>query len=177
MYKRPWKVFFIDLHKFVININYFAHSFTWVMSTRTCSQQMIPLEYRWAVTELNYCNLKKIACESSRHFVTSPLDFPRKAYEVWRKGAQKFHCDDTSLPKSGHGYYFLLVEDLCSDVSSSSNFCACSSDLIWRWIQWWRREMSAVFTGYFKDSNLCFLSISYAYTRYMEILLYCDLTI
>ena len=107
-------------------------------------------------------------------FVTSPLDCPRKAYEVWRKGAQKFHCDDTSPPKSGHGYYFLLVEDLCSDVSSSWNFCALSSDLMWRWIQRWRREMSAVFTGYLKDSNLCFLSISYAYTRCMEILLHWD---
>ena len=38
--------------------------------------------------------------------------------------------------------------DLVSDASSVWNFCAHFSDVISRGNQWWRREMSAVFSGY-----------------------------
>jgi len=38
--------------------------------------------------------------------------------------------------------------DLGSDTSSVWNFCVRFSDVISRGKQWWRREMSAVFSGY-----------------------------
>ena len=37
--------------------------------------------------------------------------------------------------------------DLNSDASSVWNFCARFSDVIWRGIQWYRRQISAVFSG------------------------------
>ena len=40
--------------------------------------------------------------------------------------------------------------DLGSDTSSVWNLCARFSDVIWRGNQRWRRQMSAVFSGYFK---------------------------
>ena len=40
--------------------------------------------------------------------------------------------------------------DLGSDVSSVWNISAHFSDVIWRGNQWWRRQMSAVFSGYAK---------------------------
>ena len=39
--------------------------------------------------------------------------------------------------------------DLGSDASSVWNFCARFSDVISLGNQWWRREMSALFSGYF----------------------------
>ena len=38
--------------------------------------------------------------------------------------------------------------DLDSDASSVWNFCARFSDVTSRGTRWWRREMSAVFSGY-----------------------------
>ena len=38
--------------------------------------------------------------------------------------------------------------DLGSDASSVWNFCARFSDVISRGNQWWRRKVSAVFSGY-----------------------------
>ena len=40
-----------------------------------------------------------------------------------------------------------------SDASSVWNFCARFSDVIWRGNQWWRRQMSAVFSGQVLFSN------------------------
>ena len=40
--------------------------------------------------------------------------------------------------------------DLGSDASSVWNISAHFSDVIWRGNQWWRRQMSAVFSGYAK---------------------------
>ena len=37
--------------------------------------------------------------------------------------------------------------ELSNVTSSVWNFCACFSDVIWRGNQWWRLEMSAVFSG------------------------------
>ena len=43
--------------------------------------------------------------------------------------------------------------DLGSYASSEWNFCARFSDVIWQGNQWWRRQMSAVFSGYSQSSE------------------------
>ena len=63
------------------------------------------------------------------------------------KWTQKFHTDDTSLP-CGTWTNQKHYPDLDSDASSVWNFCACFSDVIWRGNHWWRRQMSAVFSGW-----------------------------
>ena len=50
--------------------------------------------------------------------------------------------------------------DLGSDASSVWNFCARFSDVISRGNQWWRRQMSAVFSVYFAICHREFISVS-----------------
>ena len=84
--------------------------------------------------------------------------FPREMTSD--KRAQKFHTNDASLPRSGK-FFWLVVprrkfastnqkhySDRGSDTSSVWNFCTLSSDVISRGNQWWRREMSAVFSDF-----------------------------
>ena len=58
------------------------------------------------------------------------------------KRGQKFHTDDASLPRSGMGSASGLIEVPLVEIY------ARFSDSISRGDQWWRREMSAVFSGY-----------------------------
>ena len=71
------------------------------------------------------------------------------------KWAQKFRTDDVLLPR--YEWWFSSEEAdfqpirrttqiLNSDTSSVSNFYARFSDVISWGNQWWRREMSAVFS-------------------------------
>ena len=74
--------------------------------------------------------------------------------------AQKFHTDDVSLPRSSRCFWLVMQRgksastnqkhhlDQGSDRSSVWNFCTRFSDVISRGNQWWRREMSAVFSAY-----------------------------
>ena len=50
--------------------------------------------------------------------------------------------------------------DLVNDTSSLWNFCARFSDVISRGNQWWRRQMSAVFSVYFAICHKEFISVS-----------------
>ena len=79
------------------------------------------------------------------------LVFPRKWHLMW--------CHYPDLGPA----CFWLVENLLhpirsnqkcypnlgSDTSSVWSFCARFSDVIWRGNQWWLRQMSAVFSGYY----------------------------
>ena len=99
---------------------------------------------------LSYSLLEKTADISRSHRL-----FLRKMTSEVR--VQEFHTDDVLLPWSG--YCFLLVEnllqpirsthnpDLGSDASSIWNFCSRFSEVISPGNRWWRREMSAVFSG------------------------------
>ena len=90
-----------------------------------------------------------VAWVNRRHLATPPTVSPKKL-------AQKFHTDDTSLPRSGWCFWsgvpcgkFASTKqkhypDLGSDVSSVWNFCARFSDFISRG----RPEMLSVFSGY-----------------------------
>ena len=67
--------------------------------------------------------------------------------------------------------YFWLAEndstnekrypDLGTDTSSVWNFCTRFSNVISRGNQWWRREMSAVFSGYGKKRTVNSLNITW----------------
>jgi len=97
----------------------------------------------------------------SRRHPTPPHRFPR---EIMSKEQEyKFHTDDLSLyPDFCSASEWLRQISLAaqkaikqkyfpeqgSDTSSVWNFCACSSDVIWRGNQWRRLETSAVFSGY-----------------------------
>ena len=86
--------------------------------------------------------------------------------------AQKFHTDDASLLRSGLCFWLDEANfprgttnqnhysDLGSDASSVWNFCARFSDVISRGNQWWRRQMSAVFSVYFAICHREFISVS-----------------
>ena len=45
------------------------------------------------------------------------------------------------------------TQDLASNTSSEWNFCTRSSDVTWRGNKWWRRKMSAVFSGYIQAQS------------------------
>ena len=69
------------------------------------------------------------------------------------------HCPDLvvrligwKFASTNQKYY----PDLSSDASSVWNFCVRFSDVISRGNQWWRREMSAVYSG---QKQSCFYSI------------------
>ena len=86
------------------------------------------------------------------------------------KRAQKYHTDGAYYPDLGSasdwscrvGNLLQPIRssdpDLGSDASSVWNFCACFVDVISRRRRWWRRKMSAVFSG----CNSCcqFLSVA-----------------
>ena len=103
-----------------------------------------------------------LAWENSRHFAASPLVSPQN--DVWETTAEipywwrittqiwvvlligwsKFWTNQTHYP------------DLGGDASSVWNFCSRFSDVISWGNQWWRREMSAVFSGYDNSSWVIF---------------------
>ena len=75
------------------------------------------------------------------------------------KRAQKFLTDDALLQRSGQCFGVIVPRgkfasanqkhypDLGSDTSPIRNFCASFPDIISQGNRWWRRDMSAVFSG------------------------------
>ena len=63
------------------------------------------------------------------------------------KQAQKLHTDDVLKPISYTAITNQKQPHLGSDTSSEWNFCVRFSDVVSQRNQWWRHEISAVFSG------------------------------
>ena len=127
---------------------------TYVTKTQTKQKHLVDHEHKWNVKGNFEITVLYIAWESSRYF----CDFTTTA-EIpywWRDTAQiwvgilidwKF-----ALPIRGNTH-FLVVTRLTSVWSFYIRF----SDVTLWGLQWWRRKMSAIFSGYSIQSQRHFL--------------------
>ena len=109
------------------------------------------------VENFSYKYISSLAWENSQHFKMFPLVSCKMMSE---KRAQKFHTDDTSLPRTGKCFWLVMLHgkfaptnqkhyaDLGSDASSVWSFCTCFLDLISQGNQGRHREMLVIFSGY-----------------------------
>ena len=119
----------------------------------TIAKYFCILRRAWNVVKNSWIPL---AWKNSRLFATPPLVSPRN--DVLARSGEFPHwwCVTTqswvvlglkqigwSKLSTNQEYYL----DLGSDTSSVWNFCAHSSDFILQASLWWRREMSALFSG------------------------------
>ena len=112
-----------------------------------------------------------VAWEHSRHFAT-PLVSPRN--DVWETSAEIPYWWRVTTPiwvvlLIGWGTFSTNLKhypDLVNDASSVWNFCGRFSEVISQGNQWWRQEMSAVFSGY--DNILLMASQEKAKTILMQ---------
>ena len=121
-----------------------------------CLESLVYFFFFFAILETNFLS-EHLAWENRRHFVTPQLVSPPNVVE---KRAQKFQTDDSSLPWSGQCFWLVEANfprgttnqkhypELGGDTPSVWDFGTRFSDVVWRGNQWWRREMSALFSGW-----------------------------
>ena len=113
--------------------------------------------FGWAGWTLLLWALWRIAWQNSRHFARPPVVSTRN--DVWETSAEiPYWWPVTTQIWVVKPLIESTTRQICltnqthdpdpgSDTSSVWNFCARLSDVIFRGNQWWRRQMSAVFSG------------------------------